>query len=295
MKMKYKFLFVALFGILFFATNPFSVFADTFILIPKTDTKTEELQKAREKLNKENEDGYKQLQQDLKSVNSKIDSSLKSGVLCTYPVASCTESTYQRIKGNAISGGLAPDSGELASCRAKIDEYNQKLKDYEQCQQDNINQKINSISETEYKTELLKTKSDLQSKLDKHFYCAKTYGPNSLYDFSRGGCTCLGDTIFDSKASTCVYSKPKDPEADYKESPYGRYADLVPKNNRYLSGIKKDSTDTTVKKDVPAIIENRSNPDLDVKKDVVSVQQKNGFFQKLKSKLSKVRLWKYEK
>lgn len=156
--------------------------------LAKPETDLQKLEKAREQLQKDSDASYKQLQDSLKSLSSQIDTNIKSGFTCVQPSASCTEDNYQRIQGNAIANGLMPDTNELARCRSQIDQYNQKLQEYNQCQQNYINQKIDHSAETEYQTQKIKYDRAI---LEKKNYCKNKEGYYSDYNNTTGQCVCV--------------------------------------------------------------------------------------------------------
>lgn len=161
--------------------------------IKKPDTDLQKLEKAREQLRKDSEASYKQLQDDLKSLSSRVDTNIKTGFTCVQPVASCTESTYQRIRAGAITNGLTPDSAELALCRSQIDDYTTKQQEYTKCQQDYINSKINHSAQMEYQAQLLKIQTD---ELKKDKYCKDKEGYYSSYDKNSGECSCVTGSTY---------------------------------------------------------------------------------------------------
>ena len=219
----------------------------TIIYLKPLDNRAENIKKAQEKLDKDNEENYKQLQDKLKSLSSIIDSNIKTGFTCVRPVASCDESAYQTIRGIAISSGLTPDANQLAQCRAQIDQYNQKLQEYNQCQQNWQNEKINSSAqgEYEYQLQVYELKSELwcmdkegyyssfnkktkececvegstfingkcenesRTRLNNLLLCVKTFGSLSYYNYESGGCMCEEGSEFNSNNNGLCTKKEK--------------------------------------------------------------------------------------
>ncbi|HAQ02907.1 TPA: hypothetical protein DEP30_02295 [Candidatus Nomurabacteria bacterium] len=233
----------------------FSIARAETLIIKSVDKRIEDIEKSREKLQKDIENNYKQVQAELKSLSARIDTNIKSEFYCVLPTQTCTESIYQGIRGTAISSGLIPDAGQLAQCRAKIDEYNTKLQEYNKCFQDWQNKKIGDSAQKEYDYQLqvYELKSQLAcmdkeghyssfnkitkqcecvegstfvngkciNRIDNLLMCVKTFGPLSHYDYDKAGCVCDEGSKLDLEKDLCVAETEKVVPPPVKEkSPY---------------------------------------------------------------------------
>lgn len=292
----------------------------------KPETQIEKIEKAREQFRKDNEADYKRLQDEIKNRSSATDTQIATGFYCVYPTQTCTEHTYESIRGIAISSGLTPDPDQLAACRAKIDEYNQELQEYNQCQADWIAQKARDMAQEEYDHQLFLQKMDL---LENNLSCKDKEGPYSSYDKNAKQCACVDGATFISgwcHSNTqiqidnflgCVKSyginSKYDPSKDVckcqdnatldlqkgvcvlktevlpkdePSSPYGRYADLVP-----APSIKKSNfwIKTTQENSVTEK-EGGVVSEPAALQETVS-EQKPTFWQRVKVKLLKIKFW----
>ncbi len=194
------FLFIITFFLFPVDSHAYTLYPDVngAIKVQIEETQEQQLRREGEAFQKEQADAARQAREDLKDLSARIDGQIKTGNYCFLPKETCSESTYQSIRGSAISSGLTPDPNQLADCRAKIDEYNLELQEYNKCQEDWRKQKIDHAAEMEYKTEQLRQKSnDLTNLLG----CQKKEGPYSTYNTRTGFCECVTGAQFVS--GTC--------------------------------------------------------------------------------------------
>ncbi|MCF7834120.1 MAG: hypothetical protein K9L98_02060 [Candidatus Pacebacteria bacterium] len=299
-----------------------AVHAETLI-IKSVEKRIEDIEKMREKLDKDNETNYKQLQAELKSLSAQIDSNIKSNFTCVQPVAMCDESTYQRIRGIAISNGLTPDAIELAQCRAKIDEYNQKLQEYNICFLNWQNKKIEDSAQIEYKNQLqiYELKAELwcidkegyyssynkntkececvegstfingkcKSNLENLLFCAKNFGSLSYSD-EKGACACEDGSQFDwNNNGLCTKKERSVTENKYipiKERQDIKTA-IIPSSEVKAPEIAKTREELPSKSEVipetPLPVSISNTPDNKIPQTT--------FWKKLKISISKLKFW----
>ena len=291
--------------------------------LPKQETDFQRIEKAREQLRKDNESAYKQLQDDLKRLSSSIDTNIKTGFTCVQPVALCTQSTYDRIRGIAIGSGLTPDQNQLTQCQSQIDDYNKKLQEYNQCQQDYINQKIEHSAQMEYEAQLLTYKTGLL-KADK--WCKDKEGYYSSYNKDTKECQCVAGATFingwcqsdaqiqidnllvcvqkygslakyDSIKNTCLAETETMPatrkEKTLSENKYTPVAESnTPKTTTTPSPeVKATPKAKTTEKIAPKGVTKPEMPVAQLQNNQILANQKTSFWQRLKNNIFKIKFW----
>lgn len=141
----------------------------TIIYLKPLDNRVEEIEKAREQLDKDNETNYKQLQDQLKSISASINTN--------QPISAQEEYEYQ-LRVYELKSELA--------CMDKEGYYSSFNKKTKECECVEGSTFING-----------KCENELRLRLNNLLMCVKTFGPLAHYDYEKAGCVCDEGNEFD--------------------------------------------------------------------------------------------------
>jgi len=238
--------------------------------IPKNtlDRRVEDIKKAREKLDKDNDENYKQLQAELKSLSASIN---------TQPIGYSAQEEYEyQLRVYELKSELA--------CMDKEGYYSSFNKKTKECECVEGSTFING-----------KCENELRLRLDNLFMCVQSFGPLAYYNYEKAGCVCYEGSEFDFNNNNGLCTEKGKPLAISKYIPVAERQD-TPKASKTpittLSQAKpvlgaKTTEEMALKPEIPVA----QPAPVFVQDNPTPANQKTTFWQRLKNTIWKIKFW----
>ncbi|MFZ2072656.1 MAG: hypothetical protein WA101_00310 [Minisyncoccia bacterium] len=249
--------------------NAWSDVAGILNQIPKNtiDKRIADIEKARERLDKDNEANYKQLQDQLKNISSSIN----------------INQSYQSIEESAQEEyEYQLQVYELKSelwCMNKEGYYSSFNKQTKACECVEGSTFINGRCENE-----------LRLRLDNLLMCVKSFGPLSYYNYEKDGCVCEDGSEFNwNNNGLCTKKEKISTENEYIPITESQNIKTVITSFPEVKTLKTPKTTKEIasKSEImpeTLVVQSQDNP-------TPTINQKTTFWQKFKNSILKIKFW----